>query len=236
MCRCLALLLATFSTAALCSDLPAGVTPKPGRLTILLEKIESTTAATAAVIRSEVAATLETAGVDVRWHDGRGEVSGRLAVIRLTGSCLPVFAPIVSVGGFAPRTAEALGLTHVTDGKVLSFAEVRCDQIRKYAGEAIVRATHSDVDREAMLGRAIARVAVHEVYHILLGTTKHGKSGIAKASQTPEQLIATRLNFAPQDEQAISASVASHPHGEFPVSGASTATLTYAAGEDSERR
>lgn len=236
MCRCLALLLATFSTAALCSELPARVSPKPGRLTILLEKLENTTAATASMIRSEVAATLETAGVDVHWHDGRGEVLGRLAVVRLTGSCLPLFAPIVSVGGFAPRSAEALGLTHVTDGKVLSFAEVRCDQIRKYAGEAIVRAAHSAADREAMFGRAIARVAVHEIYHILLGTTRHGKSGIAKASQTPEQLIATRMNFAAAEEQALSASVAAP--SEPPVAssvGASTA-LTFASGEDSDRR
>lgn len=226
MCRCLALLLASVSTAAFCSDLPpaAGLSPKPGRLTIYLEKIESTTAATAAVIRSEVAATLETAGVDVRWHDGRGEVPGRLAVIRLTGSCLPVFAPIVSVGGFVPRSAEALGLTHVTDGKVLSFAEVRCDQIRKYAGEAIIRSTHSAFERETMLGRAVARVAVHEIYHILLGTTKHGKSGIAKSSQTPEQLIAARLNFAPREEQAISASVGSHGESQA------------ATAEDSDRR
>ncbi|BDC49542.1 hypothetical protein F183_A18580 [Bryobacterales bacterium F-183] len=143
---------------------------------------------------------------------------------------MPVFAPIVSVGGFSPRTAEALGLTHVTDGKVLSFAEVRCDQIRKYAGEAIVRATHSEIERQTMLGRAIARVAVHEVYHILLATTKHGKSGIAKASQTPEQLIAARLNFAADEEQALSASVALPSESV----GATVGSLAYASGEDSE--
>ena len=66
-----------------------------------------------------------------------------------------MFAPIVSaIRPLQPERAEALGLTHVTDGQVLTFADVKCDQIRKYIGETVLRNAGSAAEREEMLPAA----------------------------------------------------------------------------------
>ena len=47
----------------------------------------------------------------------------------------------------------------------------------------------------AVLGRALARVAAHEIYHIVAQTPEHEKSGLAKANLSSQELTANRLEL-----------------------------------------
>ena len=53
------------------------------------------------------------------------------------------------------------------------------------------------VQRELSFGRALARVLAHELYHILLDTEQHAKSGVTKSHLTPHDLIGESLDFEP---------------------------------------
>lgn len=125
----------------------------------------------------------------------------QLAVITLRGSCRPG-TPVPS--SVLPHRDEpdALGQTQVVDGQVLPFADVRCDAIRQLIARELNR--QSPQDREDLLGRAMGRVTAHELYHIVLRTTSHGRNGLARDAQSSSDLTADRDDFAPADERKLS--------------------------------
>ncbi|HYR43293.1 MAG TPA: hypothetical protein VER98_09735 [Terriglobia bacterium] len=47
----------------------------------------------------------------------------------------------------------------------------------------------------SVLGRALGRVAAHEIYHIVAQTTEHQESGIAKAAFSVRDLTANRFEL-----------------------------------------
>jgi hypothetical protein len=98
--------------------------------------------------------------------------------------------------GFAPDMSPALGWTHVTDGVILPFSEIQCDRVRATLQSAPWgRSQYSDLT----LGRALARVLAHELYHILARTTAHTRAGIAKPSLSATELASDRLTFTRAD-------------------------------------
>ena len=52
-----------------------------------------------------------------------------------------------------------------------------------------------------VLGRALARVIAHEIYHIVAGTTDHHETGVAKAAFSARDLTGARFEF---DNSSIS--------------------------------
>ena len=62
-------------------------------------------------------------------------------------------------------------------------------------------------DREELLGRALGRVAAHELYHILVGTTEHARSGLSRPGQSRTELLAPHESFNVQDQKRIVDSV-----------------------------
>jgi hypothetical protein len=52
---------------------------------------------------------------------------------------------------------------------------------------------------DKLLGRAMARVLAHEIWHITGNLHSHGKRGIAARSLTGAQLISDRLDFDRHD-------------------------------------
>jgi hypothetical protein len=46
-----------------------------------------------------------------------------------------------------------------------------------------------------MIGRALARVIGHELYHILASTCQHPNAGLAKAAFSLDDLVAPGMNF-----------------------------------------
>ena len=56
---------------------------------------------------------------------GHEVVDGGVIVVQFKGACQADLMPPYEPGG------GSLGLTHITDGQILPFAEVDCDKIRK---------------------------------------------------------------------------------------------------------
>jgi len=132
------------------------------------------------------------------------DVDGRMAIIRLRGLCRasgPARAdPVVDANG-----DPVLGQTHIVDGHVLPIADVLCDAVRKLVEHDLKTAPPRD--REELLGRALGRVAAHELYHILVGTTEHARSGLSRPGQSSTELLAPHESFNAQDEERIADSV-----------------------------
>src|SRR5262249_25045036 len=57
-------------------------------------------------------------------------------------------------------------------------------------------------EREAAFGRALARVAAHELYHILARTAQHG-SGLSKALFSPKELLSDEFRFDERESEAL---------------------------------
>lgn len=199
-----AMLLLSVATQAQVSH-TASLSGQP--LNVYLSNTKAATPIVLETLQSEIEELLLPANVAVHWHDGQGNVAGQLAVIRFEGDCRADAAlPLgLAIGG--TQDPEALGRTHVSNGVVLPFADIRCDQVRRFI-QGPLRSGHGREAREQMLGRALARVIAHELYHILLRTTAHGKSGVARATQTAAQLVAPRLSFSRADERKLSHEVA----------------------------
>jgi hypothetical protein len=203
MFRDTALLLSAFSFLA------AAQTHPSGPLSVFLSNAAAASPTVTASMRAELQELLGSSGMNIHWHDGSGNVLGRLAVIRLQGACRSD-APNPLMPHQVSHDPEALGSTHVTNGEVLPFADIRCDHIRRFVAIPLSSAGSAEA-RDEMLGRAVARVIAHEIYHIVLRTTGHGKKGLARATQSAAQLVSARLTFAQEDERRLSAEGSASP-------------------------
>ena len=164
-------------------------------LTVTLRTGSGFSPSTESVLRREVECLLSPSLIRVLWAtSGGAPESERLAVVRLNGSCTT--APVI--GGRAVPDAESLGKTYVVNGSVLPIAEVQCDSVRRFIAADLGR-TRSE-ERNEILGRALGRVVSHELYHILLRTTQHGREGIARPAQSSSELVTERRAFSRADE------------------------------------
>lgn len=124
-----------------------------------------------------------------------GEEASDLIVVRFRGSCRMETAPILL------DERGPLAFTHTSDGEVLPFSEVLCDKVKAAARSAMHGGQLREGDK--LMGRAMARVLAHEIWHITGNTHSHGKSGVASRGLTGAQLIADHLNFEHPDAAAL---------------------------------
>lgn len=130
------------------------------------------------------------------------EVVEEVMVVSFKGACrADALTPLGPPSGM-------LGLTHISNGEILPFADVDCDKIREVMTSRLAICPPSE--RARLLGRGMARVLAHELYHFLANTTKHASSGIAKAYYTGDELASNRLRF---DEAQLRIVCARLPHG-----------------------
>jgi hypothetical protein len=145
----------------------------------------------------------------VEGHRLGAGVDGQLLLVRLQGRCNADW-PVLDYP-FAGRVGT-LGRTYFVNGKVLPIADVLCDSVRRYIAPALSAAPPGN--REQLLGRALGRVAVHELYHILLQTAGHARGGLARAEQSRAELLASEGAFTWRDLQRLALSVRSDS-GDF---------------------
>jgi hypothetical protein len=86
-----------------------------------------------------------------------------------------------------------LAFAHVADGDVLPFAEVLCDRVRKAARSAMHGGDFAK--GQELMGRAMARVLAHELWHVKTNSKGHQKAGVARHALSGKQLIGERLEF-----------------------------------------
>jgi hypothetical protein len=79
------------------------------------------------------------------------------------------------------------------DGYILPFIWVDCAALSRLVGPSITE--EPSVLRNYFYGRALARLVAHELYHVLMQTTGHARTGIANAQLTAAELLAERLQF-----------------------------------------
>jgi hypothetical protein len=146
-------------------------------------------------MKREAADLLRPAALEIAWRlvsENQGDESfERLAVVKFTGTC--------ACKAILQRTREILilGSTAVASGQVLPYSQVRCDQLRRLLPEDEFAPDRRRGD--AALGRALGRVLAHELYHVLLGTTHHTATGVAKALQSTEDLKSEEVSFEQVD-------------------------------------
>jgi hypothetical protein len=155
---------------------------------------------------------LKGAGISLDWRlakENRGnEAFSKLVMLRFKGACRADRFPSPETDFGTLGETRALGFTKVArGGKVLPYTEVECDEIRQAL--AYLDPTVGEKERQKALGRAMGRVVAHELYHILAHTTKHAAQGLAKATQSLQDLVARPdLGFRAEDSRAIGQGVA----------------------------
>ncbi len=156
-------------------------------------------------MKREVASILGPAGLRVDWRylaDPREDESyADLAVVRFNGKCQVEGVGLVFSDPGPSGATAALGLTRTSNGQILPYSEVDCNQIRRLIGPALHGAPSRE--QESALGRALGRVVAHELYHILANTKSHDRCGVAKKSYSPNDLVAGRLEFQPSASKML---------------------------------
>lgn len=157
-------------------------------LALYLENAGEVNAESTMMMQSELQRLLAPAGISVVWKNYSDRKAGEdfdFAVVgSIEGSCSsPASGPVMKK---PVHTVVGLADTAVSAGDVLPFFRLDCSRL--------VRMLDSEMET-SMLGRALARVIGHELYHIVARTTAHRRSGIAKAAFSVRDLIAPELDF-----------------------------------------
>jgi hypothetical protein len=140
------------------------------------------------MMRAELQRLLAPAGLEVVWKNSVDHQTGDnfelVAVGSFEGSCSvaePVLTPVSVV-----QTVASLADTSISDGHILPFFHIDCTRL--------VRMLGSGLDK-SLLGRALARVIAHELYHIVAATADHSDTGVAKATFSLHDLVTPRFDF-----------------------------------------
>jgi hypothetical protein len=146
-------------------------------------------------LKAEVSDLMEASDIRTEWRD-RSEISGsdrfsNLIVVDFRGQCRNGRDEVVT------RDGQTLGRTQVMEGEILPFVEIECGQVRSFLKMALSSRPAQLTDD--VLGRALARVMAHELYHVLGDTMSHSRSGIAKESLSGADLVSSHITFTPAD-------------------------------------
>lgn len=131
-----------------------------------------------AEMEREAGAVLKNTGLTFDWKtqdslQPQAEYSS-LFVFRMKGHCaLDTLPALLDERG-------PLGMAFVSDGQVLSFGQIECDQVKRSVQRILPRGKTEGEER--LYGRALGRVLAHEIYHMLSGNTQHSRSGLTQPS------------------------------------------------------
>jgi hypothetical protein len=130
-------------------------------------------------MRAELQRLLSPAGIEVAWKRLEDRKAGNtfdfVAVSTFQGSCTDDEAA-------STPAAASLADTSIANGHILPFFRIDCPSLIRMLGAPV---------ESAVLGRALARLAAHEIYHIVAQTVEHSKTGVTKASFSIQDLTAT---------------------------------------------
>ncbi len=148
-------------------------------------------------MQSELGRILAPSGMSAAWLPSGvvrhpGEDFPALVVFRFNGRC-GFDGPVNGAG--AGSSGGALAETDTVEGHVLPFSRVNCDRVRDYI--APVLGSMPPAWTNEMLGRALARVSAHEIYHMLAGVQVHSdRVGIFQSAHSRRDLTAASFTFA----------------------------------------
>src|SRR5579884_1753021 len=150
-----ALLLAAFIGSAVAQTSTGESVGLTGPVAVFLKPDNALSPAVLTAMQREVETLVAPMGLHIKWSYADTEIYSRVAVMRLRGQCSPLpLTPLIRLQG-----SEPLGQTYVSDGRVLPFADVRCDSIRQVIERDLRSA--QPADRDDLLGRSMGRVLAH---------------------------------------------------------------------------
>lgn len=174
--------------SAILSTYAAAGDSRAGAISIYL-KTGAADAAAVTYMKSELANLMQSADFSLEWLDasaGIPNVDSQLVVLELEGTCAPPT-------GMPTASSGPLASTAVSDGRILPFSTVHCNVVNQMLAPAI--AGEPARRSEWLYGRALARIAAHEVYHVLTEAAGHSRQGIAKAAFSAWDLLTNRFDF-----------------------------------------
>lgn len=142
-------------------------------------------------MKAETAKIFDPALISIDWRalgPHGGESAGELIVVRFRGSCSD---GIWSAENHASAVTGGFPLadSKTVNGQVLPFADIDCGALETYlSGQHFAQPAES-------LGKAMARVLSHEIYHILTDSPAHARTGIARAEHSRDDLTASAFTF-----------------------------------------
>jgi hypothetical protein len=180
----------------LCLVLAQSAISQDAELVVYLRTGGNQPAAPLTQMKRELGALMHQAGYRVEWRSldanrGQDADASLLAVLDLSGVC-----GIASGFGGMERAAPSfpsLATTTITDGQVLPFSSLNCTALTNSLSAALAK--EAGARRDFLYGRAMARVAAHEFYHVLLRTTEHGRLGVARSCFSTSDLLTERFEF-----------------------------------------
>lgn len=149
-------------------------------------------AAFLATMETELAHIMGGADLRLRWlfpgYPNGKQAFATALVVTFHGACraTPGEADPEQISG-----SITLADTAGNGASILPYSEINCDRLRGF----LSREGPAGTGAESRLGFATARVLAHEMYHVLLQTRIHGRTGIAKAAHTPSALLSNSLRF-----------------------------------------
>ena len=189
------LVFTAFSFSARAEGLPELTVP----LTLVVSTERPLPAATVTEMHREMDKLMKQASIQVEWMQLSDFTPGTevpdLVLVKFKGNCRIQPLPVIL------DERGPMAFTHTSDGEVLPFSEVLCDRVGVAAHSAMAGGEFGR--RDELLGRALARVLAHELYHIKGKCSEHGHSGVARRALSGRELIAATLDFAPADAQRM---------------------------------
>jgi hypothetical protein len=182
------------------TDACPGRTPLPStQLAIYLTANTAQPPATVEYMKRELAPVLQNAGYRLTWNDPKhpdliGQAS-TLVILELRGVCaLPPGG-----GRLEPAVYNGASLaeTVVSPQGVTRFVTVNCANLTRMTGPVL--SAEPGAQREFLYGRAMARVVAHELYHVLMDTTDHGRNGLSRSNFTISDLLDEVFRFDAAD-------------------------------------
>lgn len=171
-------------------------TPRPSReVLVYLDAVTGQSQAPLDHMKRELSVIMQAAGFRLVYADLRNpDRAGRFAeliVLELRGSC-----------GMAPgsyrlersvASGASLAETAMSGGAVMPFSHINCANLTRLIGPVL--ADEAGAQRDFLYGRAMARVAAHELYHVIMASRDHAHGGVGKPSFTVADLLDERFEF-----------------------------------------
>jgi len=176
------------------------IAPAAADVDVYLKTGQGISAAVLDEMKSELASLMQGTGIRIEWpaltESQADTTSGFAVVVELRGQCSVAWHADwpEPVKPEPVRNATPLASSAVADGSVLPFSWVDCAALNRLVGPSI--ADEPGTLRDYMYGRALARLLAHELYHVLMQTSGHTESGIAKAQVTAAELLSEGFQFA----------------------------------------
>jgi hypothetical protein len=163
-------------------------------VTVILNFKGARSARSVLEMKREADRILESTGVRLNWVLAGADPHATyndLVVLTFRGSCEPESE---SPRGHDPGP---YGITHISNGRVLPFAEVDCDRVLN----AVLPLMQGEdyLTAERLTGRALGRVAAHELVHMLTRSVSHASEGVEEPALNGEQLLDATLPLSAFD-------------------------------------